>query len=191
MEKSNILEMFRKTGALLNGHFLLTSGLHSSQYFQCAKVLQFPDIAESLCSQIADHFAEETIDAVVAPAIGGIVVGQEVARRLKTRALFAERENGQMTLRRGFEINHGEQVLVVEDVITTGGSVREVLELTKSLGALPVGVGCIVNRSTGKVDFGLNIFSVTSLNIDAVTSQECQLCAENVQLVKPGSRSFH
>jgi orotate phosphoribosyltransferase len=188
MNKERLLEIFEKTGALLTGHFLLTSGLHSSQYFQCAKVLQYPKYAEELCAEIGENFTGREVTAVVAPAIGGIVVAHEVARSLGVRALFAEREHGHMALRRGFEIRPGEKVLVVEDVVTTGGSVREVLDLVKKLQAKPVGVGCLVDRSGGKADFGLELFSLISLDIVVMPPDECDRCKQGLPLVKPGSR---
>jgi len=182
------LEMFRKTGAILEGHFQLTSGLHSPTYFQCAKVLQYPHYAEKLCRKIADHFASREVDAVVAPALGGIIVGQEVARRLGARSLFAERENGKMTLRRGFELKPGERVLVVEDVMTTGGSVQEVIDLAKSAGATVVGVACLVDRSGGKLNFGVEKFSLLALEVMIYDPKRCPWCAKGVPLIKPGSR---
>ncbi|MFQ5771256.1 MAG: orotate phosphoribosyltransferase [bacterium] len=190
MKEDEILTIFKKTGALLSGHFLLTSGLHSEQYFQCAKVLQFPEIAEKLCAQIGNHYTENNIGAVIAPAVGGIVVAHEVARSLKVRALFAERENDKMVLRRGFEIQTGESVLVVEDVVTTGGSVREVLDLVKGFGAEPIGVGCLVDRSGGKVDFGTELYSLITLKIEVFSPEKCPLCTQGVPLVKPGSRNI-
>ncbi len=190
MKDTEILEIFKKTDALLTGHFLLTSGLHSEQYFQCAKVLQRPEIAEKLCSQIGKHFIDQNVGAVLAPAIGGIVVAHEVARSLNVRALFSERENGKMALRRGFKIQDGERVLVVEDVITTGGSVNEVLELVETCGGKPVGVGCLVDRSAKQPEFSFELFSLIALNIEAMPPEECRLCKKGVPLVKPGSRKI-
>jgi orotate phosphoribosyltransferase len=190
MNEDNILELFKKTGALLTGHFLLTSGLHSAQYFQCAKVLQYPNYAEELCRKIGEHFKQREVTAVIAPAIGGIVVAHEVARNLGVRALFSERKNGQMALRRGFEIREGEKVLVVEDVVTTGGSVREVVDLVKQLKGQPVGVGCLVDRSGGQVSFGVETFALIHLNIEVWPPEKCKLCKQQVPLVKPGSRTI-
>ncbi len=147
LSEKEVLEIFKKTEALLNGHFLLTSGRHSYKYFQCAKVLQYPDYNQSICKNIADHFRDYKIDTVICPAIGGIIVGQEVARQLNTRFIFAERENDVMSLRRGFTLSNDENVLVCEDVVTTGGSVFEVIELVKQNNANIVGVGFIVDRS--------------------------------------------
>lgn len=183
-----ILETFKKSGALLNGHFLLTSGRHSDVYFQCAKVLQYPEYAEKLCSIIADEFKNKKIDTVIAPAIGGIVVGQEVARLLNKRSIFAEREDKTLTLRRGFSLEKGEKVLVCEDVVTTGGSVFEVIEIVKKAGAEVVGVGFIVDRSNGKVQFGFPQVSGMKMNVVSYSAEECPLCKEGTSAVKPGSR---
>jgi len=191
IKQAEILEIFQKTGALLGGHFLLSSGLHSGQYFQCARVLQFPELAEQLCSKIGEHFSDQNVQAVAAPAIGGILVAHETARFLKVRALFSERENGNMVLRRGLEIESGENVLVVEDVVTTGGSVREVIELVRRSRGKPVGVGCIVDRSGGKVNFGIEFFSLIKLDIAASAPDKCDLCKQGLPLVKPGSRKLN
>ena len=191
MKQAEILEIFKKTGALLSGHFLLSSGLHSGQYFQCARVLQFPELAERLCSEIAEHFSKQSVQAVIAPAVGGILVAHETVRFLKARALFSERENGVMALRRGFEIQPAENVLVVEDVVTTGGSVREVIELVRASGGKPVGVGCIVDRSGGKVNFETTFFSLIKLDIAASLPDKCDLCKQGLPLVKPGSRKLN
>ncbi|MBN1347948.1 orotate phosphoribosyltransferase [candidate division KSB1 bacterium] len=188
MEKQKILDIFMKSEALLEGHFLLTSGLHSPQYFQCAKVLQYPRYTEQLCCVIADHFKDSNIHTVISPAIGGIVVGQEVARLLGVRSIFAERENTQMSLRRGFDVKPGENVLVVEDVVTTGGSVKEVIELVKSAGSSLAGVGFIVDRSSGKAKFGSDQFSVLQMEVVVYQPDQCPLCKQGLPLVKPGSR---
>ncbi|MEJ5262032.1 MAG: orotate phosphoribosyltransferase, partial [Ignavibacterium sp.] len=139
-----ILKIFYETNALLEGHFLLTSGRHSNQYFQCAKVLQYPNYTSDVCSVLANHFRNYEIDTVIAPAMGGIIVGYEVARQLGKRSIFTERENNQMTLRRGFSLSENEKVLVCEDVVTTGGSVFEVIEIVKSFNAKVIGVASIV-----------------------------------------------
>jgi len=136
-EEKQIYEIFKERGALLEGHFLLTSGLHSSVYLQCAKVMQYPDIAEKLCSQLAEHFLNDNVNVVISPAVGGLIVGHETARALKTRAIFAERVDGKMLLKRGFELNKGENVLAVEDVITTGGSLKEIVQLVKEIQNYP------------------------------------------------------
>jgi orotate phosphoribosyltransferase len=191
MEQSQILEIFKKTNALLEGHFLLTSGKHSNQYFQCAKVLQYPEHLQAICKIIADHFKDENIDTVISPAIGGIVVGQEVARQLNKRFIFAERQDGKMSLRRGFTISPDENILVCEDVVTTGGSVFEVIDLVKDNNSKLVGVGMIVDRSNGKVNFGVNQISTLALEVITYEKDNCPLCREGkIDLVKPGSRNF-
>ncbi len=186
--ENDILEIFKKTGALLQGHFLLTSGRHSNMYFQCAKVLQYPEYTEQVCSIIADYFKDYDIDTVISPAMGGIIVGQEVARQLNKRSIFAEREDKKLTLRRGFTIDKGEKILVCEDVVTTGGSVFEVIDIVKDLGGEVVGVGFIVDRSNGKVDFGYPQKSTMKMEVVSYTPEECPLCKENIPVVKPGSR---
>jgi orotate phosphoribosyltransferase len=188
ISEQEILGIFEKTGALLKGHFLLTSGRHSNVYFQCAKVLQYPEYAEQICGLISDYFSSYSIDTVIAPAIGGIVVGQEVARQLNKRSIFAEREDKVLSLRRGFSLEKGEKVLVCEDVVTTGGSVFEVIDIIKNFAAEVVGVGFIVDRSNGKVNFGFPQFSTIKLDVVSYSSHECPLCKEGIELVKPGSR---
>lgn len=189
MTDKEVLEIFIKTEALLNGHFLLTSGRHSNQYFQCAKVLQFPDYTAEVCSIITEYYKSYEIDTVIAPAMGGIIVGYEVARQLGKRSIFTERENNHMTLRRGFTLSPSENVLVCEDVVTTGGSVFEVIDIVKKSGANVVGVASIVNRSNGKVDFGYPFLSALKLEVISYIPDECPLCKENrIPLIKPGSR---
>ncbi|MCL5268706.1 MAG: orotate phosphoribosyltransferase [Bacteroidetes bacterium] len=188
MEKEKILEIFKSTGALQHGHFRLTSGLHSSEYFQCAKVLQYPQYNELLCGEIARHFFDWKVDLVVAPAIGGIMVGQEVARQMRVRGIFAEREDKSMSLRRGFEVKPGERVLVCEDVVTTGGSVQEVVDLVKSAGGVVIGVGSIVDRSRSPVNFGSQLFSLLKMEVPVYEPDSCPLCKDGVPIVKPGSR---
>ncbi len=188
LSENKILEIFEKTGALFNGHFLLTSGRHSDVYFQCAKVLQYPEYIEELCSIIADEFCDQKIDTVIAPAIGGLVVGQEVARQLNKRFIFAEREDKKLTLRRGFLINEGDKVLVCEDVVTTGGSVFEVIDIVKDSNAEVAGIGFIVDRSNGKVDFGSTQLSTVKLDVKSYLPEECPICEQGIELIKPGSR---
>ncbi|MGE5399692.1 MAG: orotate phosphoribosyltransferase [Ignavibacteriales bacterium] len=187
---NQIMDIFLETEALLNGHFRLTSGRHSNQYFQCAKVLQYMNYTELICSKIADFFKNFEIDTVIAPAIGGIVVGQEVARQLGKKSIFAEREDKELTLRRGFVINPGERVLVCEDVVTTGGSVFEVIDIVKKYNAEVVGVGMVVDRSNGKVQFGVPQVSGLKLDVVSYAPEDCPLCRENIPIVKPGSRKI-
>jgi orotate phosphoribosyltransferase len=192
MEKEHILSVFRDAEALLEGHFQLTSGLHSPTYFQCAKVLQHPKYCELLCGEIARHYLGAAIDAVVAPALGGIVVSQEVGRQLRVRSMFAERKDGILQLRRGFDIARGERILVCEDVVTTGGSVGEVFRIVTETGGVVAGVACIVDRSGGKAaiqpDGGVPLFSVVALDVLTYRPESCPLCAQGVPVVKPGSR---
>lgn len=188
--QEKILEIFRSTGAMLEGHFILTSGFHSPHYFQCAKALQHPEINSLFASAIAGHFRDRKIDAVITPAVGGIVLGTEVGRQLNARTIFAERESGEMKLRRGFEIMPGENVLVCEDVVTTGGSVKEVIGLVKAFGAVTAGVGFIIDRSNGTVDFGAEQFSLA--RVDAVKFSEDELpdWLAAIPVSKPGSRNI-
>jgi len=192
MDTDGMLAIFRETGALLEGHFLLTSGLHSNQYFQCAKVLQYPRHCELLCADLARTFRAHHIDVVIAPALGGIVVGQEVGRQLGVRTMFTERKEASMQLRRGFAIAAGERVLVCEDVVTTGGSVREVIEIVRGAGGIVAGVGAIVDRSGGTVRFELADggmqHAVMTLQAATYAPEKCPLCAQGSAPVKPGSR---
>ena len=190
MDTQEILAIFRDSQALLEGHFQLSSGLHSDRYFQCAKVLQYPKYAELLCGVIAHHFRASFLDVVIAPALGGIVVGQEVGRQLRIRTLFAERKEVVMQLRRGFHIAEGEKVLVCEDVVTTGGSVREVIEIVTRMGGKLAGTACIVDRSGGAVEFspGGRPFSLMRLDVVAYDPPSCPLCAKGIPVTKPGSR---
>jgi len=188
MGDQEILDIFKETGALLSGHFQLTSGLHSPQYLQCALVLQYPDRAEHLGRLLATRFDKQGIEAVAAPAIGGIVVAHEVARALGVRALFTEREAGVMTLRRGFRINPGERVLVVEDVVTTGGSTKETIDAVTQAGGLVVAASSLVDRSGGAVDVGVPRASLLTLTVPAYDPSDCPLCREGLPAIKPGSR---
>lgn len=188
IEKEHILNIFRSTDALLDGHFVLTSGRHSSSYFQCAKVLQHPEYLTAFSIIIADQFESQEPDVVISPAIGGVVLGTEVGTQLGCRTIFAERKEGKMVIRRGFEIKHGEKVLVVEDVITTGGSVKEVMDLVEASGGNILGVGVLVDRSNGTVSLHNNQYSIVEL--DAVSYAEDKIPSElaAVPIQKPGSR---
>lgn len=188
MTKEKAIQIFKETGVMLEGHFLLTSGRHSDRYMQCAKLFQYPDISEKFSQELAGKF--EGADLVAGPAIGGIILAYEVARQLGVTNIFAERENGTMTLRRGFSVPEGAKVLVVEDVVTTGGSVKEVIELVRSLGGEVVGVGSIVDRSDGKVDFGVPFHAVASMEVKSYAPEECPLCRQGIPAVKPGSRNL-
>ena len=185
-----ILNDLRRTGALLEGHIILTSGRHSGHYIQCALLLQHPAIAERLTAEIGDRFHQARVATVAAPAVGGIVVAQGVARALGARAIFSERQEGRMTFRRGFSVDRGERVLVVEDVVTTGGSVGEVIDLVGALGAEVVGVGMIVDRSSREIDFGVPTQSLLRLAVETWDPADCPLCRQGGAAVKPGSRGL-
>jgi orotate phosphoribosyltransferase len=187
MTREKILDIFKQTGALLEGHFQLTSGLHSSSYFQCAKVLQYPEHTHDLCEGIGAHFRGGSARAVVSPALGGIVVGQEVGRQLNVRSMFTERKENGMHLRRGFAIAPGEKILVCEDVVTTGGSVGEVVEIVRRLGGEVVGVAAIVDRSGGKITLP-NFFATLTMDVVTYLPDKCPLCQKGLPVEKPGSR---
>ena len=188
MTQEQILDIFREQGVLQEGHFVLTSGRHSDKYMQCAKLFRNAEVSEMLAKELASQF--DGIDLVVGPAVGGIILAYEVSRQLRVPNIFAERENGSMTLRRGFEVPKGARVLVVEDVVTTGGSVKEVIALLKSLGAQTVGVGSIVDRSNGAVDFGVPFRAVLQMEVISYLPEECPLCQKGLPAVKPGSRGL-
>ncbi|MBO8128853.1 MAG: orotate phosphoribosyltransferase [Peptococcaceae bacterium] len=181
--------ILRDSGALLEGHFLLTSGLHSARYIQCAQVLKYPRYAEQLGSSLATSLKKYEPDLVIGPALGGILVAHEVARALDKIGLFTERKDGQMTLRRGFTINPGAKIVVVEDVVTTGGSVKEVIEVARQCGGKVVAVGAIVDRSKGTVDFSVPFHALLTLDIPTYKPEECPLCRAGKPVVKPGSRT--
>ncbi len=183
------LSAFEQTGAYLKGHFRLTSGLHSPEYLQCAKVLQYPNYAERFGQQIQQQFEGLSVEVVCAPAMGGLMIGHEVARAFGVRFIFTERDtDGKMTLRRGFAVTPGEKVLIVEDVITTGGSTREVVELLQSLGATVVAAASIVDRSNGQADVGVPRIALATLQVTTYEPATCPLCKQGIPLVKPGSR---
>lgn len=188
MKQEEILDLYETTDALLKGHFLLSSGLHSDRYLQSALVLQHPDLATKICSALAELFAGDRIEVVIAPALGGVFVSHETARALGVRALFAERVNGELTLRRGFTIRPGERVLVVEDVITTGRSTRETIEVVKRYGGVVVAAGSLVDRSGGTVDIGVSCRSLLSLSVPTYRPESCPLCKAGSTPTKPGSR---
>jgi orotate phosphoribosyltransferase len=184
----SVLDLFRRYGALLDGHFTLTSGLHSSGYLQCALVLQYPREAEACGAAIAQRVFTLGADVVLSPALGGIVIGQEVARGLGVRAIFAERQNGALRLRRGFALEPGEKVLVVEDVVTTGGSTRETIEVARAAGADVVGTASIIDRSGGNAGFDVPYLALASIVMPTYERGACPLCAVGEPVVKPGSR---
>jgi orotate phosphoribosyltransferase len=180
------LEIFRQAGAVLDGHFLLASGLHSSGYFEKFQVLQWPRYTERLCAMIADQFRGAGIEVVAGPTTGGVILAYDVARRLDVRGIFAERVEGGRAFRRGFKIRPGERVLVVDDVLTTGGSVREVVDAVRLLEGEVIAVAVLVDRSTG-VDFGAPLYSLLRLSFPTYPPDQCPLCARGLPLTKPGS----
>jgi orotate phosphoribosyltransferase len=184
----NILEHFRQTEALLEGHFILSSGLHSPNYLQCARALQHPTDAAKFGKAIAGHFTDANIETVASPAIGGLIIGFAVAQALNVRFIWTERENGTMTLRRGFSVKENERILVVEDVITTGGSTRECIEALEKHGAKVVGAASIIDRSNGKADVGVPRIALASLDVPSYKTEDCPLCARSEEAYKPGSR---
>ena len=189
MRADEVIERFRRTGALLEGHFILSSGLHSQSYLQCALVLQHPAEAEAFGGALAQRYAGQGIQTVAAPAIGGLIIGYEVARQLGARFIWTERDaEGRMQLRRGFTLSAGESVLVVEDVITTGGSTRDTIETLRAAGALVVGAASIIDRSQGRADVGVPRIALATLDVPAITATACEACARGQEAVKPGSR---
>ena len=187
-ERDQILSIFRSTEALLDGHFVLTSGRHSASYFQCAKVLQHPEYLTAFSVMIADEFEEQAPDVVISPAIGGVVLGTEVGTQLGCRTIFAERKEGKMVIRRGFHIDEGEKVLVVEDVITTGGSVKEVINLVEDAGGNILGIGVLVDRSNGTVTLHNNQYSIVKLDAVSYGEDEVPDELDKIPIQKPGSR---
>lgn len=190
MDNEKILKIFKKTGAFLRGHFALSSGLHSGHYLQCALFLQYPKYASSLCKELSKRFEIDRPSVVVGPSMGGVIVSYELARHLKCRSLFTERENGKVVLRRCFSVHPGDKALIVEDVITTGGTAKEVADLLKSSGCDVLGIGAIIDRRKARADFGLRVESLIKLEMEDFSPQECPLCKEQVPLTKPGSRPW-
>lgn len=188
MNAEQVIDQFRTTGALLEGHFQLSSGLHSTVYLQCALVLQFPEKAEAFGRAIAEKFEGQGIELVASPAIGGIVIGHEVARALGARFVWTEREAGHMTLRRGFTVSPGEKTLVVEDVVTTGGSTRDTIDALTKAGADVIAAASIIDRSAGSADVGVPLTALASLKVLSVEAAVCDACKLGEPVVKPGSR---
>ena len=192
IKTEEVMKNFEQVGAIQKGHFKLTSGVHSDTYIQCAQVMQHPEFMHNLCSELGKKFRGDDIDVIVGPAIGGIIMAHVMARVLGpwVRAIFTERENGKMTLRRSFEIIQGEKVLVVEDVTTTGSSVREVIDIVNSRQGKVVGVGVLIDRSGGKVDFGIKTEKLLTVDIKTYLPEECPLCKKGIPAIKPGSREL-
>jgi orotate phosphoribosyltransferase len=184
----SIIEHFKYCDAFLEGHFELSSGLHSPNYLQCALALQYPSDASMYGRMIAEKFVDKNVDAVASPAIGGLIVGYAAAQALNVRFIWTERQNGMMTLRRGFSVKKGERFLVVEDVITTGGSTRECIDVLTAAGANVIGAASIIDRSNGAADVGVPRVSLTQLEVPSYKPEECPLCSAGSQAIKPGSR---
>ena len=188
MTDADVLQIFHDTRALLDGHFLLRSGLHSRRYFQCASVLQYPRIAEQLCGELAAKLKNAGAQTVISPAMGGLLIGHEVARALNVRHIFVEKNAaGKLELRRSFQVAPGEKVLAVEDVVTKGGRVQETIDIVRSLGGEVVGLGALVDRSAGKVNFGVRLESLLRLQIETFEPAACPLCQAGTPVTKPGS----
>ncbi len=196
MNPQDVRKLFEEAQALLNGHFILSSGNHSNQYLQCALVTQYPGMAGQLAGALAQSFKAQQVQVVLGPALGGVVIAQEVAQALyrmgqtRVRALFCERVDGRMTLRRGFSLQPGERVLAVEDVITTGGSVKEAIALAKSFGSEVIGVGTFIDRSAEPPQLGAPLTSLLKVEAEIYPPRQCPLCQAGVEAVKPGSRGL-
>lgn len=188
LSRDNLLDLFRKSGALLEGHFRLSSGLHSSGYLQCALVLQDPRTASLLAGELAPLTGGDKPNVVLSPALGGLIVGHEMGRALGTRAIFAERQDGAMMLRRGFTLSESDRVLVVEDVVTTGKSTRETIQVAIAAGARVVGAAAIVDRSGGRPDVDVPFHALLAVDLPTYAPDACPLCAQGLPVVKPGSR---
>jgi orotate phosphoribosyltransferase len=189
MNQTTVLDLFRASGALLEGHFRLTSGLHSSGYLQCALVLQHPSHAEALGRALAAALGDLEATAVMSPALGGLIIGHEVGRALGVRAVFAERQDGVLTLRRGFSLSRADRVVVIEDVVTTGGSTRETIDVARRAGAAVVAAGAIVDRRGGASTLDVPFRALAVLSLPTYQPAECPLCAQGVAITKPGSRT--
>ncbi len=189
LKREEIIRDLEQSNALLKGHFLLSSGLHSAGYVQCAALLKYPQLAEKFCQKLAQKVEKYQPEIVVGPALGGVIAAYETARALGLPGIFTERKDRQMQLRRSFEIRPGQKVLVVEDVVTTGGSVKEVIDIVNRNSGKLVAVGSLIDRSRGTVDFGVPFETLVTVDIKTYQPEECPLCSQGSQAVKPGSRS--
>lgn len=189
MTEQEIIDAFQSAGALLTGHFKLRSGLHSDRFFQCALILRKPLVAERLCRTLAERIGDLGAETVISPAVGGLIVGQEIARALQIDAIFADKENDMLVLKRGFSIRPREKVIVAEDVVTKGGRVQQTIDLVRKHGGIPVAVAVIADRSSEKPDFGIPFHSLIKLNLPTYEPEDCPLCKQEIPLDVPGSRS--
>ena len=188
MTEQEVRDILVKTNAIMDGHFLLTSGLHSPHYVEKFNVLQHPKYTEQLCQAMAEKFKDANIETIVGPVTGGVILAHETGKALGTRAIFTERVDGKMTFRRGFSLHEGERVLIVEDIVTTGGSIKEVIDVVKSYGAIPVAVSMLVDRSGGKADFGdVPATALLKMNVETYKPEDCPLCKKGIAITKRGS----
>ena len=188
MTEQEVKELLIETGAIMDGHFLLTSGLHSPHYVEKFNVLQQPKYTQQLCEAMAEKFKNANIETVVGPMTGGILLAHETGKALGTRAIFTERVDGKMTFRRGFSLHEGERVLIVEDIVTTGGSIKEVIEVVKAHGGVPVAVSMLVDRSGGKANFGdVPCTALLHMDVETYRPEECPLCQQGIEMTKRGS----
>ncbi len=185
MKEKELLELLKMTGVIMKGHFLLTSGRHSACFLQCSQLLQYPDHAARICHDLTGPYRGKGVETVIGPAMGGVILSYEAARALGARAIFAEPSEGRMILKRGFRIKPEEKVLVVEDAVSTGGSVKKVLDLLKASDAEIVGVAIIIDRTAGKIDLGVPVTALLSMHIESYAAEDCPLCLEGISLQKP------
>ncbi|MCK4223763.1 MAG: orotate phosphoribosyltransferase [candidate division Zixibacteria bacterium] len=190
VDQNEIFEIFKKSGALLKGHFLLSSGLHSDIYFEKFQVLQHPEYVEILCRKLASLFKDDNVEVVVGPTTGGVIIAYEVAKNLKTRSIFAETGDEGRIFKRGFDIKKGERTLIVDDILTTGGSIKEVIQLVKKHGGNIVGIGLLLDRSGGKVKFDYPLKALATTEVTNYRPEECPMCKRSEPLIKPGSRKM-
>lgn len=183
-----VINILKESGALLEGHFLLSSGRHSNKYIQCAKLLEYPDKAEKVLKVVCEKLKDIDFDIAVGPAMGGIIVAYEIARQMGKTAIFTERENGRMTLRRGFEIKKGDKVIITEDVVTTGKSTLETADVIEKMGGIVKGVACVANRGESHIKY--DIYSAVDLRVESWNMDDCPLCSRNIPYIKPGSRNI-
>lgn len=190
LNQDEVLRILKLCGAFWKGHFVYSSGLHGDTYIQCARVSQFPEYNELFCKDLAQRFQDQNIDVVLGPAVGAIIISYELARQLKAKAVFAERVEGKMTLRRGLEIQKGEKVLLVEDVVTTGGTVKELIPLVEDHGGIIAGAAAFVNRNPGRVKFDFPLETLLSETINDYLPEDCPLCKKGIPFDKPGSKNL-